>query len=212
MSRPGFDVFTFSVPVRLLEDVARWGGLPEPGNILTSSETVVPVNREQIEPLRQLLRLAQALTRTSNEALNRGEIYEDIQNQILLHSLELFSRNELIASPRLKKKHFALGLVLEFIDAHKHRPIRVSELCSVTDVSLRTIQMLFKQELGMTLKAYLTGQRLYGVHRDLWLATQAQVRVSDAAKDWGFWHMSQFSSDYRKIFGELPSKTLARNI
>ena len=63
----------------------------------------------------------------------------------------------------------------------------------------------------MTLKAYLTGQRLYGTHRDLWAAEQAEVRVSDVASKWGFWHMSQFSSDYRKIFGELPSKTLTRN-
>jgi len=171
----------------------------------------VPLNRKQIEPLRQLLRLAQTLTRTANEALDSSELYVDIQNQVLLHSLELFSRNDILANSLLKKKHLALGLIFEYIDANKHRPLRVAELCSVTDVSLRTIQMLFKQELGMTLKTYLTGQRLYGVHRDLWVAAQERVRVSDVARKWGFWHMSQLSSDYRKIFGELPSETLARS-
>lgn len=24
----------------------------------------------------------------------------------------------------------------------------------------------------------------------------------------GYWHMSQFASDYRRMFGELPSDTL----
>ena len=211
VTHPGFDIFTFSVPVELLENVAWRGGLPETGKTLTSSEAVIHLSSRQIKPLRQLLRLAQALTRSPNEDPSGKEYAEDIQNQILLCTLELFSRNHTIASPLLKKKHLALRLVLEYIDAHKQRPLRVSELYSLTDVSPRSLQMLFKQELGMTLKTYLTGQRLYGVHRELWVASQTDTHVSDVARKWGFWHMSQFSRDYRKIFGELPSKTLARN-
>ena len=210
VSRPGFEIFTFSIPVGLLENAAQWGGFAEAGSILPSSEAVIRLNSCHIEPLRHLLRLAQALIRASNETLCGQEYAEEIQNQILLSTLELFSHNKAIASPHLKKKHLALGRVLEYIDAHKGRPLRVSELCSLTDVSARSLQMLFKQELGMTLKTYLTGQRLYGVHRELWNSNQAEAHVSSVARKWGFWHMSQFSADYRKLFGELPSKTLAR--
>jgi AraC family ethanolamine operon transcriptional activator len=32
--------------------------------------------------------------------------------------------------------------------------------------------------------------------------------VRDVAADWGFWHFSQFSSDYRKLFGQSPSESL----
>ena len=32
--------------------------------------------------------------------------------------------------------------------------------------------------------------------------------VSEIARQHGFWHMGQFSADYKKIFTELPSKTL----
>jgi AraC family ethanolamine operon transcriptional activator len=34
------------------------------------------------------------------------------------------------------------------------------------------------------------------------------VRIGDVAARWGFWHFSQFSADYRRMFGELPSETL----
>jgi hypothetical protein len=27
----------------------------------------------------------------------------------------------------------------------------------------------------------------------------------------GYWHMSQFAADYRRLFGELPSSTLHRS-
>jgi AraC family ethanolamine operon transcriptional activator len=32
--------------------------------------------------------------------------------------------------------------------------------------------------------------------------------VQDVAAAWGFWHMSQFATDYRKLFGMRPSDTL----
>jgi AraC family ethanolamine operon transcriptional activator len=32
--------------------------------------------------------------------------------------------------------------------------------------------------------------------------------VQDVAAAWGFWHLSQFATDYRKLFGVRPSETL----
>ena len=32
--------------------------------------------------------------------------------------------------------------------------------------------------------------------------------VQDIAASWGFWHLSQFATDYRKLFGVRPSDTL----
>ena len=35
----------------------------------------------------------------------------------------------------------------------------------------------------------------------------AHEGVHDVASQWGFWHMGQFSRDYRQMFGEAPSVT-----
>jgi AraC family ethanolamine operon transcriptional activator len=32
--------------------------------------------------------------------------------------------------------------------------------------------------------------------------------INEIAHRWGFWHMSQFATDYHRFFGELPSETL----
>ena len=32
--------------------------------------------------------------------------------------------------------------------------------------------------------------------------------ITDLATQWGFWHMSQFAADYKRLFGELPSETI----
>jgi AraC family transcriptional regulator, ethanolamine operon transcriptional activator len=39
---------------------------------------------------------------------------------------------------------------------------------------------------------------------------EAGATVQDVAARWGFWHLGQFSLDYKKHFFELPSETLSR--
>jgi AraC family ethanolamine operon transcriptional activator len=48
------------------------------------------------------------------------------------------------------------------------------------------------------------------VRRQLQMRRSDKIKIADVANDWGFWHMGQFAKDYRRMFGELPSDTLAR--
>jgi AraC family ethanolamine operon transcriptional activator len=32
--------------------------------------------------------------------------------------------------------------------------------------------------------------------------------VQSVVADWGFWHLSQFATDYRKLFDKRPSESL----
>ncbi|NIU08828.1 MAG: helix-turn-helix domain-containing protein, partial [Phycisphaerae bacterium] len=54
-------------------------------------------------------------------------------------------------------------------------------------------------------------QRLNRVHRDLLKGKSRGKKVSDIANRWGFWHMGQFASDYRRFYGKLPSETLMKS-
>ncbi|WP_134531396.1 helix-turn-helix domain-containing protein [Budvicia aquatica] len=57
---------------------------------------------------------------------------------------------------------------------------------------------------------WFLNMRLNGALRDLLMAT-ANCSVSSIATRWGFQHLSRFSEQYRKTFGEYPSHTLVRN-
>ncbi len=93
----------------------------------------------------------------------------------------------------------------EFIRENISENITISQLCEITNVSRRTLQYSFETILGITPLQFLRISRLNGVRRTLHDNTQ-NISVSDIASHWGFWHLSQFSKDYKTLFGELPSQ------
>jgi AraC family ethanolamine operon transcriptional activator len=93
------------------------------------------------------------------------------------------------------------------VAARADTPMTVADLCGELRVSRRTLQYSFQQVLGVNPVQYLRAVRLNGVRRDLKRAVPG-ARIGDVAARWGFWHLSQFSADYRRMFGELPSETV----
>lgn len=86
----------------------------------------------------------------------------------------------------------------------------ITELSDVSGMKERTLRHAFVKYLSMPPKVYIQMLRLELVRRDLSSAERSDTRIADVANRWGFWHMGQFASDYRKRFGELPSATMDR--
>lgn len=88
-------------------------------------------------------------------------------------------------------------------------PPTLLDLCRHTHVAPRTLQYCFQSVLGESPASYMKMLRLNGARKDL-KRLDKDICIGDIAADWGFWHLSQFASDYRRMFGELPSATLAK--
>ncbi len=95
--------------------------------------------------------------------------------------------------------------------AHVGERLYVSDLCRATGVGERTLELAFKQTMGLTPVAYLARLRLHRVRDALQTPSRSAKTVSSIALDWGFWHFGEFSRAYRACFGELPSETLRRH-
>jgi AraC family ethanolamine operon transcriptional activator len=95
------------------------------------------------------------------------------------------------------------------IAAFPHEALTVRDLCRATGASERTLRRAFDEHFGVSPKAYLQARRLHGVRAELRRGSP-DAKVVDVANDWGFWHLGQFASDYRRLFGELPSQTLSQ--
>lgn len=111
------------------------------------------------------------------------------------------------ARPEARLRSRALRRCTAFIEQSAGRPITVRELCEVSGASWRTLDYAFKEQFGLSPKAYLRAHRLNGVRAQLLDLPEHGGTIAMVAGRWGFWHMSQFAVDYRKLFGELPSET-----
>ncbi|QBR03799.1 helix-turn-helix domain-containing protein [Paraburkholderia pallida] len=104
------------------------------------------------------------------------------------------------------RRRWIVAQARDYVLAHRSRPVGVPELCEQLLVSRRTLQYCFQDVLGMAPATYLRALRLNGARRDL--CGRAAGSVQDVAAAWGFWHLSQFATDYRRMFGMRPSEAL----
>jgi AraC-like DNA-binding protein len=97
----------------------------------------------------------------------------------------------------------------EFLREHMDAPFSSRGLCGATRMSERSIEMLFKEAYGISPRAWSQIVRLNAARQELLDGHGEDVRVSDVAVRWGFFHFGRFSAAYRNLFGELPSATVA---
>ncbi|ACK72218.1 transcriptional regulator, AraC family [Gloeothece citriformis PCC 7424] len=106
------------------------------------------------------------------------------------------------------KRYILVRKAEEFIKDNLHDPLTLQDLYEHLQVSERTLRYSFQDCLGVSPMTYLKKQRLNGVRRELKASYGTPVKINQIAARWGFWHMGQFSQDYKKLFGEFPSQTL----
>jgi AraC family transcriptional regulator, ethanolamine operon transcriptional activator len=95
----------------------------------------------------------------------------------------------------------------DLVLARPEQPISVLDLCETLRVSRRTIQNSFQSVTQMNPVSYLRAVRLAQVRRLLTTTSPAEMPVREAAMRWGFSNLGHFASDYKSLFGELPSQT-----
>jgi AraC family ethanolamine operon transcriptional activator len=96
----------------------------------------------------------------------------------------------------------------EYIDAHHHRRISLNELHREVHAGDRTLERAFLQTFDLSIRSYIKLCRLNTAHRALVMSDREYVSVTDVAWDSGFTHLGRFAVEYKKLFGESPSKSL----
>ena len=203
-SPPGFRVLTLSISIDVFkgwDDLYRLDG----GRKIRSLCMVTKVNPVRLAVIRHAARTAVETVRSGLPL--RQDLVTDLPNLVVS---ALPAARAIRSNPSIKKRNRLLKSLTAYIDDHIKDPISLAELSAEANVSPRTIQYSFLDRLGVTPKEYIRARRLNGVHRDLSKADPRQMKVSDVANEWGFWHLGQFAADYKRLFGELPSQTLAR--
>jgi AraC family ethanolamine operon transcriptional activator len=86
----------------------------------------------------------------------------------------------------------------------------VPVLAKNAGVSERTLRSVCLEYFGVSPQRYITIHRLNQARQELIASDPRQTKIATIAGKLGFWHLGRFSSQYRSLFGELPSATFGR--
>ena len=208
ISRANFKGYSLSISNTLLNEVAESCGLQVRASIGTVQQ-ILHCSRSDIHSIRsELRRLCRSLIQIKT-ADNSLAIIRDLEfhliHRILLAIADSRPSNRLRLTNR---KKIVLQRAQDYIDAHSYEPVTVLELAQASGSSVRTLEYVFCEYFGVTPKAYLKSRRLVAVRNELLRSLHSKPSINKIASRWGFWHMSQFATDYRRYFGELPSETV----
>ena len=100
--------------------------------------------------------------------------------------------------------------LLAYVEAHICDDLNVEVLAQEGNISVRTVYKLFAKYFNVTPRLFIKQSKLKSLREEM--KRNPKIRnVTEVAFEYGFTHLGRFSSDYRQMFGELPSETLRRN-
>jgi len=195
-----YSIFGIVASRELLAETARHHGCQVDWERVQSAELLQVDAQAQAKCLRIL---SQLLPADGDTTADGAAQWQETVLSTLLDMLDHSCVEPAMAASLQRRRH-VVALAREYIMAHRSESITVPELCERVHVSRRTLQYCFEDVLGMSPMLYLRMVRLNGVRRQL----QDGGAIGDVADSWGLSNFSQFSSDYRKLFGQCPSASL----
>ena len=138
-----------------------------------------------------------------------GKLYiESLLNVLAVHLLRKYSATK----PQLGIYEGGLSerqllQVVEYINEHLDREIKLADLAQLIDISQSHFSYLFKQSLGIPPYQYLLQQR---IERAKQLLMQKERSIIDIALECGFNSHSHLSKQFRQLTGMTP-KTYRAN-
>ncbi|MGN6309073.1 MAG: AraC family transcriptional regulator [Xanthobacteraceae bacterium] len=183
---------------------------------LSGAETIAPVNFELALTdmpnfWNRLLEAAASLS-ASGVALSHPRLFVHLE-ELIIETLLLSQPNNFtsIVSTDGDRTHSRqVRRAMEHMREHIAEPLRMSEVARACGLSLRSLQVGFQRDLGISPRQWLREQRLERVHATLSTAPRGSVTVTDVALQWGFFHLGEFAAHFKARFGEKPSDVLAK--
>ena len=110
-------------------------------------------------------------------------------------------------SPR--RRRLAFLRAIEY-GADLRLPLSVPQLAAATGVHQRVLELAFHEALDITPRKYLRWNRMNHARQELIAVQAGSAPVKGVAADCGFAEPGRFAVEYKHLFGESPSNTLAR--
>jgi AraC family ethanolamine operon transcriptional activator len=190
----------FGTPVSIsneyLEEVSVLLGFPEFMDLVRRSEVIVINKNDTIKIQEMIIGLCSA--KIFNESMFTYEL-----PKLIIQSISK------ITKPDQKGFHNSPNMIFrkaqDFIQGNIHGKINILDLSKEIGISERNLRYVFTNKIGIGPKKYIYNLKLNKVRKELKIKRDEKVNI--LANNYGLWHAGKFASDYKRLFGELPSKT-----
>jgi len=209
VTHPLFEAIDVSIPEEAFNILCQQWGYPELDQLIGTREMVV-CHPEIMKHLRDTLQ-AICISVDNNPDSPKHDIgLHDLIKHEVPHLLAqaLMTAETKEVKIALEQRGRTLKLAIDYVKQTPHDQISMSQFCSDNDINIRSLQRAFIDQYGISPKSYAKAYHLNSIYKELLQSNTRTTRIADIASRHGFWHMSQFATDYRRHFGELPSETL----
>ena len=108
------------------------------------------------------------------------------------------------------RENRAIAMMYEVLLANNNAPMTVGQVCSQTGINERTLERAVRGKFDCTVQNLLRRRRIHEARRQLLCSGSDKSSVTQVSYSLGFHDGGRFARDYRRMFGEYPSKTLQR--
>jgi AraC family transcriptional regulator, ethanolamine operon transcriptional activator len=202
----------------------RWGGITLPIDHAALAEQPPHPARPHEGPrththLPQLDQLRALITRLSsggaaNVHLRDPNAARAAEQELSLAVVRALERSSRVTESRLGRPNFSrervIARTLQLVEDCRDQALLVSDLCTASAVSERTLRNVFQEYFGVGPIRFLKLRQLREIHAALARADPAHETVTQLAGRFGIWDFSLFARNYKRLYGESPSETLRK--
>jgi len=168
-------------------------------------------NRAGDSEISTVLRDFEASAGAHPAPINAGFAEEQLDRLLTAFVTTLSAEPAGACFPVARRHRLLVRNAQEYIDANIAEAVRIQHLCVMLGTSYKTLERAFVSVLGVTPRQYLSVARLSRARRLLLAGKRESTRIADVALSCGYDQFGRFSADYRKLFGETPSRTLSQS-
>lgn len=137
------------------------------------------------------------------------KVVADISDHFILERVrDCQERQRAPLAAQLGFSHRALEEVAQLMESHFEQPLSVPELAELSGMSVRRIQRIFQDSLGMTPTQYYLQLRL---RRARELLLRSNMSITEISLLCGFQSVGHFSTVYRTAHGRTPTSERSRS-
>jgi AraC family transcriptional regulator, ethanolamine operon transcriptional activator len=210
VSSAGFDVVTFSITEDHLLKIARQVDYPDIVNELRNAEVLITQGPEWKQIRKRLsTELDHFRSVSQNKTIHENKVFllNELTPQLVKLMLKSKNSTQKVSN---KSRLQLLSNVEKIMLGNLTENFTIQEIIEKVETSERTLLYAFKKRFGIGAKAYLKILKLNTVYHVLRQGI-TESSIAKIARESGFWHLGQFSKDYKNFYGELPTETLFKN-